>query len=262
MFDIFSYYGKAIRTAFTEFVYFAAFIKVTIVEIFLFSTRKQVTSTVLYRQILFTGYEALKLISLIGLALSGIIIIQGMQLLENFGQSDLVYDILIITITKELGPLLTAVIIIARSGTAISTELGNMVVNHEVEALTSIGINPIAYLVVPRVLGVVVSLFCLSIYLNASGIFGGYIISTINQPLSLWEFLKNLSVKLTIKDLIMSQTKSFVFGFIIALISCYQGLKVNFASTEVPQYTIKAVVSSLTWIIVFDIIIDIFYYSF
>lgn len=259
--DILSYYGKKVRNSFNDFFYFAGFVKSVFKEILFFAHRKQVTMMVLFRQILFTGFEAFKLITLIGLAIGGIVIIQGMTLLENFGQSDLVYDILIIIITKELGPLLTSFIIIARSGTAIATELGNMVVNHEVEALTVTGINPISYLVVPRVIGVIVSLFCLSIYLNAAGLFGGYFVSTIFTPLSFGEFIRNLSSKLRIIDVVMSQVKSLVFGFTIAIISCYSGLKVNFASTEVPQHTIKAVVSSLTWIIIFDIVIALFYYT-
>lgn len=259
--DIFSFYGKKIRTRFQEFAYFAAFVKSCFKELLFFAHRKQVTMMVLFRQILFTGFEALKLIGLIGLAIGAIVIIQGMTLLDNFGQSDLVYDILIIILTKELGPLLTSFIIIARSGTAISTELGNMVVNHEVEALTVTGINPISYLVVPRIIGVIVSLFCLSIYLNLAGLLGGYFVSNIFNPFSFGEFIRNLATKLKVIDIVVSQIKSIVFGFTIAIISCYSGLKVNFASTEVPQQTIKAVVSSLSWIIIFDIIIALFYYT-
>lgn len=259
--DIFSSYGSRIRERFQEFLYFAAFVKTTIKEIFYLGYRKQINLLVLFRQILFTGFEALKLIGLIGLSIGAIIIIQGRTLLENFGQSDLVYNILIIIITKELGPLLTAFIIVARSGTAISTELGNMVVNHEVEVLIVTGLNPISYLVVPRVIGVIVSLFCLSIYLNLTGLLGGYFVSSLFTPISFGEFIRNLSVKLRVIDIVVSQIKSLVFGFTIAIISCYSGLKVNFASTEVPQQTIKAVVTSLTWIIIFDIIIAIFYYN-
>lgn len=259
---MFSNYGRKIRNYFSELLYFSTFLQVVLTETLLFWKRKQVTLMVLLRQILFTGFEALSLITLIGLAIGGIIIIQGMSLLENFGQSDLVYRILIIIITKELGPVITAFIIIARSGTAISTELGNMVVNHEVEALNSIGVDPIGYLVVPRVLGVIVSLFCLTIYLNVSGLFGGYLVSTIVHPSSFVDFMKNLSDQMSIGDILLSQFKSLVFGFVIAVIACYQGLKVGFASTEVPQRTIKAVVSSLSWVIIFDILITVISYGF
>jgi len=164
-------------------------------------------------------------------------------------------------ITKELGPIITAIILIARSGTAISTELGNMVVNHEVEALYSFGVNPISYLIIPRILGVMISFFALSIYMNLAGLLGGYLVANIFSPFSFIEFGTKLMQKLTVKDAVVSQIKSLVFGFIIAIISCYQGLSVNYASTEVPQKTIKAVVSSLSWIIIFDILIALIYYS-
>lgn len=256
-----NYFNKKVTTYFDELLYFAAFVKETFFELFLIAYRKQIVLIVLFRQILFTGYEALKLITWMGLAIGATIIMQGMSLLDTFGQSDLVYNILIIVITKELGPLLTSFIIIARSGTAISTELGNMVVNNEVEALVSFGINPISYLVVPRVLGVVCSLFALNIYFNIAGLLGGYFVSAAFYPLSFTEFFSALLSKMTIMDIVSSQFKCIVFGFIIAIICSYQGLQVQFATTEVPWRTIKAVVSSLSWIIIFDILITIILYS-
>jgi phospholipid/cholesterol/gamma-HCH transport system permease protein len=255
------YLGKNIRLKFLEFTGFAAFLKITCEELILFPYTKEVNFIVLLRQILFTGFEALRLIIFIGLVIGGTIIIQGMTLLDTFGQSDLVYSILIIIITKELGPLLTAFIIISRSGTSISTELGNMVVNHEIEALTSIGIKPIRYLVIPRILGVVISLFCLNIYFNISGLIGGYLVSLAFHSIPITEFFSNLFNKLTIGDLMIGQLKSLVFGFIIGIIACYNGLKVKFATTEVPVRTINSVVSSLTWIFITDIIIVVIFYS-
>lgn len=242
-------------------LYFSAFVKVTLTEMGLFFYKKQVGFIVLLRQILFTGFEALNIISLIGLSIGGIIIIQGNLLLNNFGQSKLVYAILIIIITKELGPIITAFVIVARSGTAITTELGNMVVNHEMEALTSIGINPISYLVIPRILGVVISLFALTIYFNIAGLIGGFLVANLVQPLSFFDFFLNLLEQLKISDIIIGMSKSIIFGIIISIISCYQGFSVKFASTEVPQRTIKSVVQSFSGIIIFDAIITLIVYS-
>lgn len=255
------YVINSTSSKFHEFLYFAAFVKETIIELFLIGYRKQVVTIVLLRQILFTGFEALKLITWVGLAIGAAIIIQGMSLLDTFGQSGLVYNILIIVVTKELGPILTAFIIIARSGTAISTELGNMVVSNEIEALVSFGINPISYLVVPRVLGVLLSFFALSIYFNISGLIGGYIVSSFFYPIPFNEFFSNLLSRMTIMDIVFSQIKAVVFGMVIAIICCYHGLKVQFASTEVPWRTIQAVVASLSWIIVFNILLTVISYS-
>ncbi len=254
-------YIERLKSSLSEFFYFLGFIKVSIQEMFLFASRKEVSLVVLIRQILFTGFESLKLITLLGLAIGAIIIIQGISLLQNFGQSDLIYTILVIIITKELGPVITAFIIISRSGTAISTELGNMVVNHEVEALSAVGINPIGYLVVPRIFGVVISLFALNLYLNVSGLIGGYIVASFVTPLSFVDFITKLSTKMKVMDVIMGQIKTIVFGFSIGIISCYNGLSVNYASTEVPQRTIKSVVTSLSWVIIFDVMLAFFTYS-
>jgi len=224
--------------------------------------RKKIGWKVLNRQILFTGYEALSIIFIIALAIGGIIILEGYSILSNFGQSELLYTILITVITRELGCLLTAFILIARSGTAISTELGNMVINHEIEALLSFGISPITYLVVPRTIGVVVSMVILNIYFNASALLGGWFLATFFTPINIFEFMSAFFARLEIMDIIASMLKSVIFGLIIALISSYQGLMVSIASTEVPQRTIKTVVYSLGWIIVFDIIIALGTYIF
>ncbi|MBI2417773.1 MAG: ABC transporter permease [Ignavibacteriales bacterium] len=227
-----------------------------------FNKERNIGAIVLMRQILYTGYEALSIISLIAFAIGGIIIIEGNAILPGFPQSKIFYSILVSVVTRELSCLLTAFIIIARSGTAISTELGNMVVNHEIDALLTFGISPISYLVVPRVIGVLVSLVTLTIYFNVAAIFGTWLISAFFSPVSLSEYLFFVFSELTILDIFSSLLKSISFGFAVALISSYYGLSVNMASTEVPQRTIKAVVKSLSAIIVLDVIITaLFYFS-
>lgn len=247
--------------SFSGYINFLRFSLEVIGEVFVFY-RKKLAWKVLNRQILFTGYEAISIIFIIALAIGGIIILEGYSILSNFGQSELLYTILITIITRELGCLLTAFILVARSGTAISTELGNMVVNHEIEALMSFGISPINYLVVPRTIGVVVSMIILNIYFNASALFGGWFLATFFTPINIFEFMSSFFARLEIVDIVASLIKSVVFGLIIALISCYEGLKVSVASTEVPQRTIKTVVYSLSWIIVFDILITLTTYVF
>ncbi len=258
---LFIFFTGYLKKQFGEFLYFCGFLKNIFSELFLLPQKKIIEFNVISRQVLFTGFEALKIINIIGLTIGAVIIIQGITLLENFGQTTIGYKILIMVITKELGPLLTAFIVLSRSGTSISTELGNMVVNHEVEALVSFGINPIGYLVVPRVIGVVAAIFSLTIYFNIAGLFGGYFVSAMIQPMPFTIFLNNLLQNLTIKDIIVSLTKSLVFGFVISIISCYHGLKVKYASTEVPVRTIKAVVSNLTWIFIFNLIITVISYN-
>jgi len=225
-----------------------------------FFHQRKITRLILIRQILFTGFEALGLIAFIAFAVGGIIIIEGNVMLPDFGRSKLLYSILVVVLVRELGGLLTTFIITARSGTAIAAELGNMVVNHEVESLVSFGISPVLYLVVPRVLGVVLSVVALTIYFNAAALAGSWFLAHLFTPLPIADYLDNLFNTISMRDILSSFVKSFVFGFVVAVVSSYQGLQVQFASTEVPQRTIKGVVLSLTWVLIFDIIITMFVY--
>ncbi|TVR00638.1 MAG: ABC transporter permease, partial [Spirochaetaceae bacterium] len=143
-------------------------------------------------QILFTGVEALAVTAVIAVGLGAVIIVQGTSLLPQFGQIQLLYVILITVITRELGPILTAVIVASRSGTAITTELGNMVINHEVEAYIASGINPIAYLVVPRFLGVIISMVVLNLYFNIFGLLGSWMVTQLIAPVEFVQYFQGL----------------------------------------------------------------------
>ncbi|MCL1818198.1 MAG: ABC transporter permease [Spirochaetaceae bacterium] len=215
---------------------------------------------VLIMQILFTGFEAVWIIAILSLALGAIIILQGRSLLTQFGQGQLVYSILITVITRELGPLLTAFIIIARSGTAMSTEMGNAVVSHEIEAYLSFGINPIGYLIVPRFLGVTISMVILNIYFNIFGLLGSFLVTQFVNPMQLTEYFSNLLSQLTAADVFSSFLKSLIFGAIVGCTATYYGFQVERASTEVPQVAIKAVSRSFVLCILADAILTAVYY--
>ncbi|MCE1188235.1 MAG: ABC transporter permease [Ignavibacteria bacterium] len=249
-----------IRQKWDSAVYAISFIFEVLQKIFTFHKERNISTIVLIRQILFTGYEAVGIILLMAVSIGGIIIIEGNAILPGFPQSKIFYNILVSVVTRELGCLLTAFIIIARSGTAIATELGNMVVNKEIDALLSFGISPVSYLVVPRIFGVVISIVTLSLYFNAAAIIGAWLISAFFAPVNLPDYLYLIFSELTIKDIASSVLKAFSFGFAAASIASYQGLRVNNASTEVPQQTIKAVVKSLTAVILLDVIITVLFY--
>lgn len=249
-----------ILNSFRELKEFVLYNLEIVIETVNFYSQWKINKKVLYRQILFTGFEALGIVTLVAVVIGGLIILEGNAILTNFGQGNLLYVILVSVITRELGSVLTAFIVTARSGTAISTELGNMVVNQEIETLQSFGISPISYLVLPRVLGVIISMIILSIYFNVAALFGGWVIASIFFPIDFLEFMGLLFAELQISDILLSIAKSFIFGFIIASVSSFQGLQVAFARTEVPQRSIKAVVISLSGIIVLNIIIALIYY--
>ncbi|MGA2612878.1 MAG: ABC transporter permease [Spirochaetia bacterium] len=224
-----------------DYSYALGFFFLVLRETALFMRRRQVAFRVLVLQILFTGVEALSVVSLIALSIGAVIIIEGGTILPRFGQTSLVYSILIVVITRELGPILTAFILTARSGTAIATELGNMVVSHEVEAYVSVGISPISYLVVPRVLGVTISMIALTIYFNFFGLFGSYLVSQLIKPVPMLEYFRALLRALQLRDLVSTLVKAFVFGVIVSVVATFQGFKVGSSVTEIPRAAIKAV---------------------
>ncbi len=231
------------------------FVAAILHEVFNLKSNRHVSSIVVLRQILFTGYEALPLISFLALAIGGLIILQGTNLLAGFGQGIWVHIILVTVVVNELSGILTALVVVARSGTAISTELGNMKVRREIDLIESFGISPIGYLVLSRIIGVVVAVVILVLYFNLVTVLGGWLFSRLFNQLEFRTFMNGFLSVLKISNVLMALIKSICFGVIISLVSTYHGMSVRHASTEVPQRTIKAVVVSIFAVILIDILI-------
>ena len=225
-----------------------------------FVLRGQAAYKILIMQILYTFVEALGIAALLALGIGAAVNIVGYPFLSQISQESYIYALLIIIITRELGPLLIAFIIIARSATAIATEMAGMVISHEVEAYISIGVDPIEYLAVPRFLGVTISTFLLNIYFSIFGLAGSYVVAQIFNPMPASVYFDNILAFLTLPDLIISVIKSISFGMIISIVAVYNGLAVERASTEVPVAGLRAVGTSFGWCIVVDVILAVLYY--
>ena len=252
--------GRSTIAAFDEFLYSLGFFAQVLKESALLFRRRQVGFRVLVMQILFTGIEALGIAAAMALAIGAAINLIGSSLLAEFGQGKLMYTILIVVISRELGPLLTAFIVIARSGTAIATELGGMAVGHELEAYVAVGVNPISYIAAPRFLGVVISLVVLDVYFNIFGLLGSFAVVQILRPIGFDEYFRSLFAVLTPGDLLSGFVKSLVFGVIISVVSLYRGFAVERSVTEVPVAGIKAVGSSFMLCIVADVVMTAIQY--
>ncbi len=235
---------------------FFLFLEETVTELLHIKHNRHVSLLVVIRQILFTGVEALPLIGFIALAIGCLTIMQGYAFLSNFGQGIWVHIILVRVVVGELSGIITALVVIARSGTAISTELGNMVVNREMQLLKSFDIAPMGYLVVSRILGVVISMLVLTLYFNIIAVLGGWLFAQFFSHLAFGAFMNDFLSVLTLPDIFMIILKSLIFGFVIAITASYEGMSVYRASTEVPQRTIKAVVISIFSVLILDLIIS------
>jgi phospholipid/cholesterol/gamma-HCH transport system permease protein len=225
-----------------------------------FIRNPNISSRVLILQIFFTFVQAMSIAMLLALGIGGAVNAIGYPFLQKISQEQLVYSLLIIIVTRELGPLLTAFIVIARSATAIATEIAGMVINHEIEAYVSVGVDPIEHLAVPRFLGVTISVFLLNIYFSVFGLAGSFVVSQVFSSVPAEYYFNNLLSILTVQDIFISVMKSIAFGMIISIVAMTEGLSVERASTEVPVAGLRAVGNTFAGCILVNIILTAMYY--
>lgn len=211
-------------------------------------------------QIIFTGIDALPIISVLALGLGLIVIVQLVTQLSKVGASEMVGKILVMVVVRELSPLLTALLVISRSGSAMATELGTMKINQEVDALDVMGINPLKFIVFPRLVSCVIAMVCLTVYFNLIAIIGGFVVGTVQLKISFIPFMENIIGAFDFKDIFSSLLKSFLFGITIPLVCCYHGLGVGKSPTEIPQSASLAIVNSIIFCMIIDGIVTVLSY--
>lgn len=209
---------------------------------------------VFFKQVYFTGLESLKIIVIISLAIGTVLIAQIISL-TGTGNESLIGKVLVWVVIRELGPLLTAVIVIARSGTAIATELGFMKINGEIDSIESLGIPKEQYLILPRILGVATAVIILTIYFEIFSIIGGFLIASIGWQISFEKFFHGIISSLTVIDLSASMVKSLFFGLFLSAACCRQGLNVGKSTTQIPQEASRGVMQSIFLVFILDGII-------
>jgi phospholipid/cholesterol/gamma-HCH transport system permease protein len=216
--------------------------------------------SVVSSQIYFTGWQAMPLITVLALAAGGISILQSSAQLSLLGGTSMLGNIMVVVIVRELAPLMTALIVIARSGTAVASEIGNMKVNREIEALQLMGINPLSYIVFPRIAGGVLSVLALAFYFNAIALIGGFLVSRLVHDVPFAFYFDSLANAFTLIDFGLFLMKNGFSGLAIFVLACHQGLSVEFSSHEVPQVTTKAVVHSIIAVTMFNVLTFILFY--
>lgn len=208
------------------------------------------------------GVDSVPLVSLVSFFLGlTMALLTGYQL-QRFGTERLVPGLVSIGFTRELGPLITGIMLAARIGAAFTAELGTMTVNEEVEAIEAMGIGPLRFLVAPRTLALFFLMPCLSTVSNISAIFGSSLISKAYFGIAFPYFLDLVRESLLIRDLITGVLKSFLFGLLIAAIACYRGLSVKGGAAGVGTATTSSVVTAITVVIGVDTLYNVVYVNF
>lgn len=209
---------------------------------------------VFLKQVYFTGFESLKIVIIISLTIGTVLITQIISVVGS-GNESLIGKVLVWVVIRELGPLLTAIIVIARSGTAIATELGFMKIHGEIDSIESLGIPTEQYLIMPRIFGVTTAVIILTIYFEIFSILGGFLVASLGWHLPFEKFSQGIFSSLTVMELSVSATKSLFFGLFIAAACCKHGLEVGKSTTQIPQAATKGVMQSLFLVFILDGII-------
>ncbi|MDB6147671.1 MAG: hypothetical protein JWO45_1335 [Spartobacteria bacterium] len=205
------------------------------------------------------GVESVPLVALVSFFLGlTMALLTGYQL-QRFGTERLVPGLVAIAFTRELGPLITGIMLAARIGAAFTAELGTMKVNEEVEAIEAMGIGPLRFLVAPRVLALFFLMPCLSTASNMAAIFATSLISHAYFSIAWIYFLDLVKDALLVRDIITGALKSLIFGMLIATIACYRGFTVKGGAEGVGASTTSSVVTAITTVIGFDTLYNIIY---
>lgn len=203
------------------------------------------------------GFEALPITGLLSFLMGIVIAYQGAEQLQRFGANIYVADLVGLSMVRELSPLLTAIIVAGRSGSAYTAEIGTMKVTEEVDALRTIGVAPLELLVLPKMVALMIALPLLTVFTDVTGVLGGMVMARAQLDVSFGTFFSRLDDAISLTSYLIGIGKAPVFAIIIALVGCYQGFQVTGSADSVGRQTTVSVVQSIFLVIVTDALFSI-----
>jgi len=207
-----------------------------------------------------TGVRALPILSLITFFIGLILALQAAYELRRFGAMSFVASAVALSMTRELGPLITAVIVIGRSGSAFAAEIGTMKVTEEIDALETMAIDPVGFLVAPKFVAMIVMLPCLTIWANFMGILGGSLFGVLKADFTFQRYILSSLDALYLRDVLTGLIKSFMFGMTITAVGCQEGFNTGGGAEQVGRSTTKAVVVSIFLVILVDLVFTMLFF--
>jgi phospholipid/cholesterol/gamma-HCH transport system permease protein len=200
------------------------------------------------------GVRALPILSLITFFIGLILALQSAYELRKFGAIGFVASAVAISMTRELGPLITAIVVIGRSGSAFAAEIGTMKVTEEIDALETMAIDPIYFLVTPKFLAMIIMVPCLTIWANTMGILGGALFGVTQADFTVVRYVQASVDALFLRDIASGLVKSIMFGITITAVGCHEGLATGAGAEQVGRSTTRAVVVSIFMVILVDLV--------
>lgn len=203
-------------------------------------------------QVLQIGVNSLLVISLIGLFTGAVLAVQGVYTLSKFGATGYTGSAIALSLIRELAPVLTALMVIGRAGSAITAEIGIMRITEQIDALKSMAVDPMKYLMAPRLMAGLMAVPLLTCVFNVVGIFGGYLVGVGLMDLNPGTFMSQMISAVETADVVSGFAKSVVFGFIFGWVTCYKGYTCGFGAVGVNKDTTQAVVISSVAVLITD----------
>jgi len=211
-------------------------------------------------QAMAVGVEALPIVSLISFFVGMILALQGAYELRTLGAMQLVANMVAISITRELGPLMTAIMVIGRSGSAFAAEIGTMKVNEEIDALETMALEPVNFLVAPKFLAMILMMPCLTTWADFMGVLGGGLFGVTNAGFTWATYFHATINALVLRDVMTGLVKSVMFGLVITAVGCQEGFSTGLGSEQVGRSTTSAVVKSIFLVIAVDLVFTALFY--
>lgn len=209
------------------------------------------------------GVQSLPIVSLISLFTGIVLALQSAYQMQRISAEIYIASLVALSMTRELGPVLTALIVAGRVGASITAEVGTMKVTEQIDALETLATNPVRYLVVPRFIALVIMLPLLTIYADMIGIMGGYIVGTYKLHITHHMYMKMTYEPLVFKDVFTGLLKAISFAVIICIVSCFEGMSTEGGAEGVGRATTRSVVTSFILIIAADCLFTaLFYFAF
>ncbi len=240
-----------------DLVSFLGLVTVTFARLLWNPSRLRVTSVLFHIEQ--TGLNALPILGLLSFLIGVVLAFQGADQLKRFGAELYVVNLLGVSVLREIGVLMTAIIVAGRSGSAFTAQIGTMKVNQEVDAIGTMGLDPIELLVVPRALALMVSLPLLVFYADIMGLFGGAVMSYATLDITFGQFIRQLHSAVGLNTVAAGLIKAPVFALVIAIVGCYEGMKVSGSAESVGALTTKAVVEGIFLVIVIDAVFSVLF---
>lgn len=260
IFNLFESIGRITISSLYDIVQFISFIGETFTSLFYYVTHpSSIRFNAIIKNIEEAGARALPIVALTSFLIGVVLAYQSAVQLEKFGANIFIVDLISISVTRELAPLITAIVVAGRSGSSYTAQIGAMKITEEIDAMKTMSFNPFRFLVMPRMIALMIAMPLLIFFADIVGIFGGMFISEIHLSLSYSEFISRLHTALNVKHFWIGILKGPFFAWLIAAVACFRGFQVSRNTESIGRYTTISVVNAIFLVIACDAVFSIIF---